>query len=141
MQTTLEIRAGQWSTGSAYNADGHRRKHLTHCAARAALRKLAGDLGLSQGDYDIRTNKGGMAVSGETTLHTDRLYVQIGGSFTSGGMRIMFRTCKGRRDYCGGSNHYAPLSALADGSLLRALRRLAPDGIPHEGNAAYRVAP
>lgn len=31
---------------------------------------------------------------------------------------ILIRTCKGRRDYVGGRNHFAPLSMLDDLSAL-----------------------
>jgi hypothetical protein len=31
----------------------------------------------SHGDYDLRSNEAGLAVSGEITLHADRLYVQV----------------------------------------------------------------
>jgi hypothetical protein len=57
----------------AYDAKA---KRLFHRHARAQLLKLAEALGLQPGEYDLRSNEAGIAVSGEITLHADRLYVQ-----------------------------------------------------------------
>ena len=88
------------------------RKQQFHNHARRQLRVLATRLGFLAGDYDLRTNRAGIAVSGEITLHADRLYVQVSqpfGGFDSG---VMFRTCKGRKDYVGGPNNFASLDLL-----------------------------
>ena len=57
----------------AYDDDAKRRFHLY---ARQQLRRLADALGLPSGTFDLRNNEGGIAVSGEITLHADHLYVQ-----------------------------------------------------------------
>ena len=57
----------------AYDDDAKRRFHLY---ARQQLRRLADALGLPSGTFDLRNNEGGIAVSGEVTLHADHLYVQ-----------------------------------------------------------------
>jgi hypothetical protein len=85
-----------------------------HKAGRAKLRALAQALFLPKECYDLRSNQGGIAVSGEITLHTDSIYVQISQSALGGGMGILIRTCKGRKDYTGGRNHWLSLSALDD---------------------------
>ena len=93
----------------AYDSDA---KQQFHTHARRQLRKLATHLVFLAGDYDLRTNRAGIAVSGEITLHADRLYVQVSqpfGGFDSG---VMFRTCKGRKDYVGGPNNFASLDLL-----------------------------
>lgn len=96
---------------SGYTEAGHARKEKFHSIARRRLRQLANELGLSSKDYDLRTNKAGPAVSGETTLHTETLYVQISQGF--GGLgEVMFRACDGRKDYTGRANHFAPAGAL-----------------------------
>jgi hypothetical protein len=46
-----------------------------------ALKALADALRLSSGEFDLRSNKGGIAVSGEVTLHGDDLYVQVSQSY------------------------------------------------------------
>ena len=43
----------------------------------------------------------GTAVSGEITLHGDHLYVQVSQSALGSHSGILFRTCKGRKDYVG----------------------------------------
>lgn len=87
-------------------------KRLFHSRARSQLRRLATALGLQAGSYDLRSNPGGIAVSGEITLHTDRLYVQASQSAMGNGSGILFRTCKGRKDYVGGPNNFASLDLL-----------------------------
>jgi hypothetical protein len=87
-------------------------KRLFHSRARSQLRRLATALGLLPGSYDLRSNPAGIAVSGEITLHADRLYVQASQSAMGNGNGILFRTCKGRKDYVGGPNNFAPLDLL-----------------------------
>ncbi len=42
-------------------------------------------------------------------------------------MGILIRTCRGRRDYTGGANNWAPLALLDDvPSLAAMVRRIAP---------------
>jgi len=85
--------------------------HYNEPAKREFLRmgkqmaiRLAAALGLNEDQYEVRVNKGGIAVSGEVTLHTDTHYVQFG-QFP-GGRGFLVRACKGRKDYTGGRNHY-----------------------------------
>ena len=87
-------------------------KRLFHSRARSQLRRLATTLGLAPGSYDLRSNPAGIAVSGEITLHTDRLYVQASRSVMGHDSGILFRTCKGRKDYVGGPNNFASLDLL-----------------------------
>ena len=47
-------------------------KDAFHALARKQFKALAAELGLQKGEYDLRTNKAGPAVLGETTLHTDK---------------------------------------------------------------------
>lgn len=100
-----------WYKACAYNEP---QKHLFHREAKKRLKDLAEALCLSRGAYDLRTNKGGIAVSGEITLHTDALYVQVSQPATGCDSGILIRTCKGRKDYTGGPNHFAPLRSLDD---------------------------
>ena len=57
-------------------------------------------------------SKPGTAVSGEITLHGDHLYVQVSQSALGSHSGILFRTCKGRKDYVGGPNNFASLDLL-----------------------------
>jgi hypothetical protein len=95
--------------GVAYNGAA---KRLFHTRARRQLKKLADALGLPPEGYDLRSNKAGIAVSGEVTLHADHLYVQASQPAFGGDTGILFRSCEGRKDYVGGSNNFASLDLL-----------------------------
>jgi len=110
-----------------YDAEAKRRFHQY---ARARLLKLAEALGLDPDEYDLRSNAGGIAVSGEITLHTDRLYVQASQPATGADTGILFRCCDGRRDYTGGRNNFASLDLLhRPAELAGLIERLL--GMPH----------
>ena len=98
-----------WYTSCSYEPDQKRR---FHAAARTRLRRLAAELGFPLASFDLRSNQGGIAVSGEITLHHARIYVQVCQPATRADSGILIRTCEGRRDYTGGRNHFAPLSML-----------------------------
>jgi hypothetical protein len=87
-------------------------KRAFHARARRQLKRLAAALGLSPGAYDLRSNQGGIAVSGEVTLHADHLYVQACQPATGHDTGVLFRTCEGRKDYHGGPNNFASLDML-----------------------------
>jgi len=87
-------------------------KRLFHSRAKSQLRRIATALGLAPGSYDLRSNQAGIAVSGEITLHGDRLYVQVSQSAMGHHCGVLFRSCKGRKDYVGGPNNFASLDLL-----------------------------
>ena len=97
----------------AYTDNGASIKALFHSKGKTFLRNLAKELGLPKGSYDIRSNMGGIAVSGEVTLHGESLYVQLSESCVGGpGVGILYRSCKGRKDYTGGTNNWATIGNL-----------------------------
>lgn len=98
-----------WYASGSYNAE---QKQRFHTATRARLRALAAALRFAPGSFDIRSNQGGIAVSGEITLHHEHIYVQVSQSMIVGDTGILIRNCEGRRDFTGGPNHFAPLSSL-----------------------------
>jgi hypothetical protein len=105
----------------SYDSDA---KHLFHTQARRRLLELAAALGLGDSAYDLRSNQGGIAVSGEITLHADRLYVQVSQPATRADTGILFRSCEGRRDYVGGRNNFASLDLLhRPDELARLIKR------------------
>jgi len=55
-----------------------------------------------------------IAVSGEITLHHDRVYIQVSQPATGHDSGILIRRCQGRRDFTGERNHFASLSLLDD---------------------------
>jgi hypothetical protein len=106
----------------AYDPEAKRQFHVH---ARRRLLELAGALGLRPCSFDLRSNQGGIAVSGEVTLHADRLYVQVSQPALGADSGILFRSCDGRRDYVGGVNNFASLDLLYDPEALARRIRLA----------------
>lgn len=100
-----------WYRSASYDAQ---HKQLFHRHARARLKALALELRFPPGSYDLRSNAGGIAVSGEITLHHDAIYIQVCQPATGWDSGIMIRSCKGRRDYTGGANNFVPLRMLDD---------------------------
>lgn len=98
----------------AYTDEDAANKILFHRHGKALLKQIAKDMGYSKDSYDLRSNKGGIAVSGEITLHTDDLYVQFSCSAFGSDLQIMYRRCQHRRDYTGLRNHFLPFRALRD---------------------------
>lgn len=98
---------------NAYSNEGHARKCAFHRDGRRFLKRLAAELNLARGSFEVRSNLGGIAVSGEVTLHSDTLYVQLAQSVLWPDVRILYRRCNGRRDYCGQTNHIVAVRDLA----------------------------
>lgn len=98
----------------AYSDVGAANKEALHKDGKKFLRELAKMLGLEKTDYDLRSNLGGIAVSGEVTLHTDKTYVQISEGWSGQGLTILHRTCRDRDDCCGGANHHVDMRDLVE---------------------------
>lgn len=109
-----------WSKDCAYDEI---QKKWFHTVARRRLRLLAEELDFRSQDFQIRSNQGGVAVSGEVTLHHERVYIQASQPACGGDMGILIRTCKNQRDYTGGQNNFLPLTALDNRKPLIALVR------------------
>lgn len=99
----------------SYSDEAHARKCAFHRDGRRFLKALAAELNLARGSFEVRSNEGGIAVSGEVTLHSDTLYVQLYESCLRPGVDVLYRRCNGRRDYCGAANHFVALRELAAG--------------------------
>jgi len=91
-------------------------KERFHRYAARRARAVAKRLGLEPGTFDVRTNRGGPAVMDEAILHGERVYIQLddGGSMGPDRGGVMYRICKGRKDYVGGTNHFLPVDAIDD---------------------------
>lgn len=89
----------------------HQNKETFHALAKRACKQIAEALGLPKGSYDIRSNMGGIAVSGEVTLHAEHIYIQLGVGMLAGA--FMYRSCKSRKDYSGGRNCWMLWEELA----------------------------
>jgi hypothetical protein len=110
------------STDLGYNLTN---KALFHSQGKRIAKDIANALNLPEGSYDIRSNPGGIAVSGEITLHGVNIYIQFSQSpFTKG---FMYRTCKGRKDYTGGPNKWIQWNELKDfDNVIRKLKSILP---------------
>src|ERR1700693_4764539 len=104
-----------WYARCAYDPEVKQRFHTT---AGARLRRRATTLGFPSGSFDLRSNPGGIAVSGEITLHHDDVYIQVCQPATGTDSGILIRSCQGSRDYTGGRKHFAPLRLLDDTPTL-----------------------
>ncbi|KAA3442046.1 hypothetical protein C7I87_32575 [Mesorhizobium sp. SARCC-RB16n] len=69
-----------WNRSCSYDEQQKRRFHTT---GRSKLKKLAAELALPPGSYDLRSNKAGIAVSGEITLHITAFATSRIGNFQS----------------------------------------------------------
>lgn len=100
---------------NSYSDSGDARKAAFHRAGKRFLKELAAELGLAAGSFDVRSNQGGIAVSGEVTLHANKIYVQLSESCigNDGGVSILYRSCQGRKDCCGGRNNHISMRELA----------------------------
>lgn len=113
--TAVTVPRALLATGSIneYSAAAAARKKAMHTSGKTFFKRLVEYLGLSSSDFDIRSNLAGIAVSGEVTLHTDKIYLQISDSvMDAGNLRLLYRECAGRKDYCGGRNRYVALSDI-----------------------------
>jgi len=107
--------------GVAYDASA---KHLFHADGRRAMRRLADALGLREDAYDIRSNAGGVAVSGEITLHGEEVWVQLSLDCRGADLEILYRRVSGRRDHVGERNHWTSVrDLLAPDRFAQRLRR------------------
>jgi hypothetical protein len=87
-------------------------KEEFHSKGMAVARLIAQALGLESSQRQIRSNMGGIAVSGEVTLHADNVYVQFSRSAIANSHGFMYRNCKGQKDYSGGRNRWMPYHLL-----------------------------
>lgn len=129
-----------------YSDLGSVNKGQLHTKGRTFLKNLAQALGMQPGDFDLRSNRGGMAVSGEVILHSDNLYVQISDSMTScQGLQVLFRSCKSRRDFCGHQNNFASLDSLRDRSsqarVLTSMQKLIEEEVQRKQAALAQSLP
>lgn len=98
-----------------YTYEDAQQKTSFHRAGQNFLKKVAAQLLLPNGSYDIRVCRGGPAVSGEVILHSDDIYIQLFESCLKPGVQVLFRTCYKRTDYTGDTNCFTSMVALKDG--------------------------
>jgi hypothetical protein len=99
---------------NGYSDESQARKDAMHKHGAKFLKGFAQALGLTPDQFSVRSNKAGIAVSGEVTLHADHLYVQLCESFGSRGLQLLYRTCTSQKDFTGGQNRYVTMAELDD---------------------------
>ncbi|WP_449470284.1 hypothetical protein [Sphingobium chungangianum] len=95
--------------GVAYDLDA---KRQFHADGRRAMRRLAEALSLPDGSFDVRSNQGGIAVSGEIILHGEEAWVELSLGCMGPDREVMFRRVRGRTDYIGDRNRFASVREL-----------------------------
>jgi len=98
---------------NAFSEEGEATKEEFIKLCRAYLKMIVAELGLTKEQYEIRVNRSGVAGSGDITLHSDTLYVQLSQSCCYRSM-FMYRSCKGQRDCIGGTNQWMEWKKLLD---------------------------
>jgi hypothetical protein len=105
-------------------------KQKFHKQYDKVLKKLAKDLKLKDGTYEIRHSYGGFSVFGDLVLHAEKLYVCIVGSLYRNSKTFYYRACNGLNDYKGSPNQYMDLEAFKDKhALLSVLRECIATGV------------
>jgi len=97
-----------------YGEESARIKQAWLAAGGRIARKLAKALGLEKGEFSVRTNPAGPAVSGDVTLHADWVYVSLSQSCAGLGDMFMWRYCDSQRDFTGHANQWERWTSLLD---------------------------
>lgn len=104
-------------TYAAYVAYDDGAKKRFHTAATAFFKKLITTLNLKKGEFNLRTNPAGIAVLGDTTLHTNHWYFNASEGMHCAGpgapYQMLVRTSEGQKDYTGGPNQYFTPTQIA----------------------------
>lgn len=99
------------------------RPHGCRQAASNFFRAVAKELGLTKDQYTIKYNACGDW--GETTFHTDVVYMianfDVPLDYHLG---LMGRTCKDRKDFLGGPNHWLSVQEVSVQSVVNLYRKL-----------------
>lgn len=76
------------------------------------LRRFAGDMALSPRDFTIRAHRQRRRDVDVFALHTDSLLVEIQHEPGVSGVRMSYRTCRGRNDLTGGRDNAVSVESL-----------------------------
>lgn len=105
-------------------AHGNKREFML--AGKAVAKLIAERLGMKAGEYELRWNEGGIAVSGDVGLFSDWIYIDFSKSFVDQGGSFMYRATAPRKvdqfdrrkrvrwDYTGGRNRWMKWEQLLD---------------------------
>ena len=114
MQIRKLIRLANGNPINGYSDEGAEQKNEFLYLCRLYLRMIAKEMGLQKGQYDIRVNPAGPAVSGDVHLHSDKLYIAFSQGCMGRGFGFMYRSVSNRRDFTGGYNRWMRWDNLID---------------------------
>ncbi len=98
-------------------------KDLFHQKACYFLKQLIGDLNMSV--FEVRSNKAGPGVRGDITLHTPSFHVTfVASRYGLTNEVVMFRSCKGMRDFSGGTNQWTTIKKAGGADFQARLKAL-----------------
>ena len=124
------IRMAEGDPINGYSVDGATGKRYFLNTGALILADLASLIGPILGQYEIRKNPAGPAVSGDVILHADHLYVCFSQD-SNAEWGFYWRTCDSRTDYEGHKNRWMPWSALENrGQVAEEMRKTIDDVIP-----------
>lgn len=111
--------------------DSPEKKDAFHKQAPALLRKLAAKLALKRGDFEVRSNRAGIAVAGEVSLRGPTLFLQVCGhdlTLADGTVvGVFYRRATAEDRYGARSeNRWLPYAALRDLDAVAAAVRALP---------------
>jgi hypothetical protein len=124
---TLTSGAAYDYSGDGESGPGLKKQEFKNLG-RCILKYIAQEMGLKEGEYDIRWNPGGVACSGDHTLHTERVYLALHDNLGMGW--FYYRSCNGLRDFSGGSNQVVRWNSIKNGlePLIKALKVMQAEG-------------
>jgi hypothetical protein len=118
MNQKILTRFANFCKGRTFSYCDYKVKQELHTLGKSVLRQIAKALNLQKGEYYIRSNKAGIACSGEITLHAKDFYFQIQPDSFMRGKEILLRGCNGLKDYTGKINHFLSIQDLKNGEFV-----------------------
>jgi hypothetical protein len=104
-----------------YNSD---KKEIYRKLGQEILKAIVLKLGLKEGEYRLSWNPGGIAISGDHVLHTEKFYLALEDNCDIGWG--YYRKCNGSKDYSGERNISFPWSTFPENfnNIVEQLQKL-----------------
>lgn len=96
-------------------------KEKFHLGCKNFLVALGREMGLRAEHYNLTVNAGGMAISGEVSLHADRLHMWMTHDVDEDGTHLLYRKCRSRDHFGDAPTAVVWLADLKDPAKQRAL--------------------
>lgn len=118
---SIESLMTKWQETDPFSYEGSRIKAAFHREGKNFLKEVAKAMGLPANSYEIKNDKGGVAVLGDVYITGDTIWVEVCDALWTQGMAGIWRDCKGRGRY--GGNNWFRKSELASPATLAAFIR------------------